>query len=57
VPIAIYSNIDKLEILFDNKSKASVYQLTHIKSGKYYIGSSNNLFKRFSIYYAKKYLE
>jgi group I intron endonuclease len=59
VPVAVYSNLEteKLEILKNNKNQAGVYQLIHIKSGKYYIGSSNNISKRFSYYFNKKYLE
>lgn len=42
IPVRIYPNgdTDKIQILFDNKGKAGIYQWTHIESGKKYIGSA-----------------
>lgn len=44
-----YANADtqKESILNDNKSKAGVYCLTHLESGKKYVGSSVDLYRRF----------
>lgn len=54
VPIMIYSNAnnDKLKILMENKSKASIYIWIHNESGKIYIGSAYDLFKRLRKYYS-----
>ena len=53
-----YSNADtqKELILNDNKEKAGVYRWTHIESGKIYLGSSINLYRRFTQYYNIKYV-
>lgn len=53
VPIKIYPNsdINKKEIIEDNKGKAGVYQFTNLLTGESYIGSSINLSKRFGQYY------
>jgi|ERR1700744_802936 len=55
VPVKIYNNsdIDKLQILIDNKNKAGIYQWKHIESNKTYIGSAINLSKRLKAYYSK----
>lgn len=52
-PIRTYSNsdLDKLDILSENKDKSGIYMWTHIQSGKRYIGSSVDLTKRFYVYY------
>jgi group I intron endonuclease len=59
VPIMIYSNADsdKLKVLADNKGKAGIYQWTHIKSGRIYIGSAYDLSSRLNCYFNKRYLE
>jgi len=52
-PVIIYNNAetDKLRILTDNKGKAGIYMWTHIESGKIYIGSAFDLYKRISQYF------
>lgn len=53
-----YTNADtqKESILNDNKSKSGVYCWTHIESGKRYVGSSVDLYRRFMRYYNIKYI-
>lgn len=53
-----YSNADtqKESILNDNKNKAGIYCWTHIESGKKYVGSSVDLYRRFTQYYNIKYI-
>lgn len=53
-----YTNADtqKESILNDNKSKAGVYCWTHLESGKKYVGSSIDLYRRFMQYYNIKYI-
>jgi len=48
IPVASYSNADiqKLDILRDNKNKSGIYRLTNLLTGKYYIGRSINLGRR-----------
>jgi group I intron endonuclease len=59
VPVIVYNNVDinKSQILLDNKSKTGVYMWTNIQSGKIYIGSAYDLSKRFSQYFSIKYLK
>jgi len=54
----VYNNaeINKLQILSDNKGKVGIYMWTHIESSKRYIGLVVNLSKRLSLYFSKKYL-
>jgi len=54
IPIIIYSNADtdKLSILSENKNKAGIYQWIHKESGKIYIGSAVDLYKRLRQYYS-----
>jgi hypothetical protein len=58
VPIKIYPNADlnKEEIIQDNKNKAGVYQFTNLLTGASYVGSSINLNKRFRQYYNYNYI-
>jgi group I intron endonuclease len=58
-PIIVYSNaeINKLQILSDNKGLAGIYMWTHIESGKRYIGSAVDLSKRLRKYYSPLYLK
>jgi hypothetical protein len=51
--IVVYSNADiqKVEILKENKGKSGVYRWTNLVSGKTYVGSGTNLSKRLSVYY------
>lgn len=53
VPIKIYPNsdINKKEIIEENKDKAGVYQFINLLTGDSYIGSSTNLSRRFKQYY------
>lgn len=53
VPIRIYSNLEteKIQILMDNKNKQGIYQWAYKESGKKYVGSSSNLFKRLYFYF------
>ena len=53
VTVLVYSNADlqKEQILDDNKKKFGIYRWTNKKNGKSYVGSSNNLSKRFSQYF------
>ena len=53
-----YTNADtqKESILNDNKAKAGIYCWTNIDSGKKYVGSSIDLYRRFMQYYNMKYL-
>ena len=53
VPIKIYLNSDtcKEEILSENKNKSGIYMWTNNINKKCYIGSSNNLNKRFREYF------
>lgn len=53
-----YTNADtqKESILNDNKKKAGVYRWTNIDSGKMYVGSSVDLYRRFTQYYNIKYI-
>jgi len=58
VTSASYTNADtqKESIINDNKGKAGVYRWTNIESGKFYVGSSIDLYRRFMEYYNIKYL-
>jgi len=53
-----YNNVDieKLQILQDNAAKSGIYLFTNLVNGKRYIGSSQNLRKRFLTYLNTKYL-
>jgi hypothetical protein len=59
VAVAIYSNpeLQKQEILSENRGKGGVYRWTNIKSGKSYIGSAVDLSKRLAHYFSEKYME
>lgn len=54
VPVKSYSNADiqKQEIIKDNKDKIGIYRWTNILTRDFYIGSSKNLSQRFSQYYS-----
>lgn len=56
--VFIYSNADtqKESILNDNKNRSGIYCWTHIESGKKYVGSSVDLYRRFTQYYNIKYI-
>jgi excinuclease UvrABC nuclease subunit len=49
-------DMDKSEIINDNKNKAGVYQWIHKESGNTYVGSAADLSKRLKYYYNKEYL-
>ena len=58
IPIKIYSNAeqDKSKILSYTKNKSGIYMWTNNINKKRYIGSSQNLRKRFSEYFNDNYL-
>ena len=53
IPVKTYFNAeaDKATILSDNKNKSGIYMFTNLNNGKQYIGSSQNLNKRFMEYF------
>lgn len=53
VPLVIYSNsnLNKSDIIKENKGKSGIYRWTNLLSGKSYIGSSINLGRRLRLYY------
>jgi hypothetical protein len=53
-PAVIYENSDiqKDQILQENKGKCGVYRLTNIVNKKTYVGSARNLRTRFYVYYS-----
>jgi len=53
LPVKTYFNAkaDKAQILSDNKNKSGIYMFQNLTNGKQYIGSSNNLTKRFYEYF------
>lgn len=54
--VYLNADIDKLEIIKDNKGKAGVYLWTHSISGATYVGSSIDISKRLNSYYSLSYL-
>jgi len=56
--VKVYNNADmqKKQILLENKEKSGVYRWTNIVSGKTYVGSSVNLSRRLFNYYNAVYL-
>ena len=58
VPIKTYVNADiqKIEILKENKGKSGVYRWINQMNGKSYIGSSVNLYIRFLQYFNRNHL-
>ena len=58
VPIRVYENADiqKLEILKDNKGKSGIYCWKNLESGKMYIGSAQNIRSRIMAYYNLNHL-
>lgn len=59
IPVVTYSNAatEKARILIENRQKSGVYRWTNLANGKFYIGSSVNLSRRFREYYTLSYLE
>jgi len=53
IPIQIYFNAeaDKAQILKDNKNKSGIYMWKNLVNDKQYIGSSDNLRRRFKEYF------
>jgi group I intron endonuclease len=47
---------DKVKILSENTNKSGIYMWTNSKNGKRYIGSSENLTKRFIQYFNTNHL-
>ena len=58
IPIKMYANADiqKLDILLDNKNKSGVYCFTNLTSGKKYVGSSVDLRRRLLQYFSVSFL-
>src|SRR5437588_488642 len=58
VPVKFYPNSDtcKVQILSDNKNKSGIYMWTNNINKKIYIGSSQNLRKRFRGYFNTNHL-
>jgi NADH-ubiquinone oxidoreductase chain 3 len=58
-PVKEYLNSEesKLLILKENKNKSGIYLWLNKENEKYYIGSSNNLTRRFSQYFNENYLK
>ena len=58
VPIKSYSNVEteKGQIIKENENKAGIYLFTNLTNGKRYIGSSDNLKRRFLQYLSNYYL-
>jgi group I intron endonuclease len=58
VPIKSYSNAEayKATILSENKNKAGIYMFKNLINGKRYVGSSENLARRFREYFNTNYL-
>ena len=58
IPIKSYFNAeqDKAQILSDNKNKSGIYMFKNLTNGKRYIGSSENLNRRFREYFNINYL-
>lgn len=52
VPVVTYSNAatDKARILAENRKKSGIYKFQNLITGKVYIGSAQNISKRFSQY-------
>ena len=59
IPVKNYENadLDRLQILKENKGKSGVYRWTNLTNGKSYIGSSVNLERRLKEYFSIYYLE
>jgi|ERR1700761_5650202 len=57
--VIIYSNaeIERLQILSDNKGKTGIYLWTHKESGKMYVGSAIDLSRRLKDYYSPSKLK
>ena len=58
MPEVCYNNPDteKSLILNENRGKSGVYRWTNKINGKWYVGSSVNLSKRFSVYFNEAYI-
>jgi len=57
-PVVVYANADlqKVDIIQENKSKSGIYRWINLVSGKTYIGSSVNLSRRLAEYYCYNHL-
>ena len=58
IPIKSYSNAeaDKAKILKENTNKSGIYMFQNSKNGQRYIGSAENLKRRFNEYFNINYL-
>jgi hypothetical protein len=59
LPVKIYNNmdLDKFNVVLDNKGKSGIYRMTNLTNNKTYIGSSVNLSHRFTCYYSFKHIK
>jgi excinuclease UvrABC nuclease subunit len=59
IPVKEYKNpeLQRLEILLENKNKSGVYRWTNLKNNKSYIGSAKNLSIRLRFYLNLNYLK
>jgi group I intron endonuclease len=58
VPVIKYSNADiqKLQIINENRGKSGVYCRTNLLNGQRYVGSSVNLARRYTDYFNTNYI-
>lgn len=50
-------DLDKFDVVQDNKGKSGIYRITNLTNNKTYIGSSVDLKRRFTCYYSFKHIE
>lgn len=58
-PAVVYTNADiqKMQIIQENKGRCGIYRWINLLNGKNYVGSGTNLYKRLTSYYSIRYLE
>ena len=58
VPVKVYANADiqKLEILNENRGKSGIYMWKNLNNDKIYIGSAQNIRSRIMAYYNLNHL-
>lgn len=58
-PVKVYANADlqKQEILEENKGKSGIYMWNNLLTGKIYVGSAQNIKRRLTSYYTISFLE
>nr|YP_009568494.1 hypothetical protein [Drechslerella brochopaga]QBL02574.1 hypothetical protein [Drechslerella brochopaga] len=54
IPVAVYDNADteKIKIITENKGKSGVYRRVNKENGNSYLGSGEDLARRFYTYYS-----